>query len=105
MKVQGCAFSFWLATATASYSGNLNYRSPSSEHPALGLDLVKITKRNLAKRDVTEWDTSSLNFTHSVASVSETALYVSVLNEKGRSVLGFGDLVDTHCTVVGERYF
>lgn len=57
-------------TVFADYSGNLNYRSPSTDHDALGLDLVKITKRHLAKRDAVDWDPASLNFTHSVASVS-----------------------------------
>lgn len=59
--------------ASASYSGNLNYRSPSSEHPSLGIDVVKVTKRHLAKRDTPGWDTESLNFTHGVASVSPTS--------------------------------
>lgn len=55
--------------ANADYEGNLNYRSPSSEHPSLGIDLAKVTKRHLAKRDTPEWDPASLNFTHGVASV------------------------------------
>ncbi len=57
--------------ASANYNGNLNYRSPSSEHPSLGIDVTKILKRNLAKRDNTDWDPASLKFTHGVASVSE----------------------------------
>jgi alkaline phosphatase D len=55
--------------ANADYEGNLNYRSPSSEHPSLGIDLAKVTKRHLAKRDNPDWDPASLNFTHGVASV------------------------------------
>jgi alkaline phosphatase D len=57
------------ATASASYHGNLNYRSPSSAHPALGMDVVKIVNRNLVKRDDTGYDPATLQFTHSVASV------------------------------------
>ena len=71
MKVYNCILLF-ATTALASYGGNLNYRSPSTEHPALGLDLVKITKRDLAKRDAAnwpDWNSTALNFTHSVASV------------------------------------
>ena len=61
-------------TVSASYNGNLNYRSPSSEHPSLGIDVTKVLKRNLAKRDNTNWDPASLSFTHGVASVSEQGL-------------------------------
>ena len=65
-----------LATeAYASYDGNLNYRSPSSEHPSLGIDVAKVTKRHLAKRDNPDWDPSTLNFTHGVASVSDLNLH------------------------------
>ena len=56
-------------TVSASYNGNINYRSPSSEHPSLGIDVTKVLKRNLAKRDNTDWDPASLDFTHGVASV------------------------------------
>jgi hypothetical protein len=57
------------ASASAAYHGNLNYRSPSSAHPALGIDVVKVVNRNLVKRDDTGYDPASLQFTHSVASV------------------------------------
>lgn len=58
------------ATATASYDDNINFKSPSFEHPSMGLDMPKIFKRHLDKRDhnVTI-DPSTLNFTHGVASV------------------------------------
>lgn len=62
------------ASASASYHGNLNYRSPSSMHPSLGIDVVKVVNRNLAKRDNNDWDPATLNFTHSVASVSTATL-------------------------------
>ncbi|KAK5164461.1 Sphingolipid C4-hydroxylase sur2 [Saxophila tyrrhenica] len=53
------------ASAAASYVRNLNYNSPSINHPGLGISLHKVNKRNtLGKR----FDASSLNFTHSVAS-------------------------------------
>ena len=56
------------SVAIASYDGNLNYRSPSTEHAGLGIDVPKIMRRNLAKRDNTAWDPASLNFTHGIAS-------------------------------------
>jgi alkaline phosphatase D len=61
--------------AYASYDGNLNYRSPSSEHPSLGIDVAKVTKRHLAKRQEAELDPASLNYTHGVASVSRKHCY------------------------------
>lgn len=63
-----CLLAFLGSGATASYSGNLNYRSPSSLHPSLGIDVDKVAKRQLAKRDKTDWDLSRLNYTHGVAS-------------------------------------
>jgi alkaline phosphatase D len=56
------------AGATANYSGNLNYRSPSTLHPSLGIDVDKVAKRQLSKRDNTDWDPARLNYTHGVAS-------------------------------------
>lgn len=53
------------AVASASYSDNLNYRSPSHHHPALGLSVRKIAARHDA---TVSWDPSKLNFTHGVAS-------------------------------------
>ena len=51
--------------ASASFVKNLNYRSPSENHPGLGISLHKVNKRNtLGKR----FDASQLNFTHNVAS-------------------------------------
>ncbi|QIW99079.1 hypothetical protein AMS68_004597 [Peltaster fructicola] len=57
-------------TANASFAGNLNYRSPSNQHPSLGLDIPKIEKRQaLYKRQAPATFTNSqLNFTHGVAS-------------------------------------
>ena len=52
-------------SASASFLGNLNYRSPSTVHPGLGLP-----DRNLVSRAYAEskWKASELNFTHGVAS-------------------------------------
>jgi alkaline phosphatase D len=63
--LQSIAFLALAAIASASYSDNLNFRSPSHHHPALGLSLRKIAARHDAS-DV--WDPSKLNFTHGVAS-------------------------------------
>jgi len=58
-----------LATSVScSWDGNINYGSPSLDHPSLGINLHKVKKRSLEKRDYTAWNTSSLNFTHGVAS-------------------------------------
>lgn len=54
--------------ALASYTGNLNYRSPSLRHARLGIDLEKVTARSLSKRDEAPYEPSQLNFTHGVAS-------------------------------------
>jgi alkaline phosphatase D len=51
--------------AAASYASNLNYRSPSHHHPALGISIYKVNKRNAGSAPE---DASKLNFTHGVAS-------------------------------------
>ncbi|MCJ1248340.1 hypothetical protein MMC30_005557 [Trapelia coarctata] len=50
---------------SASWSGNLNYRSPSHHHPGLGVSIHKVNKRNGGSAPL---DASKLNFTHGVAS-------------------------------------
>lgn len=52
-------------TAVASYAGNLNYRSPSWNHPSLGVSIHKVNKRNAG---AAPYPASKLNFTHGVAS-------------------------------------
>ena len=54
-----------VASTIASYGKNLNYRSPSHHHPGLGINLRKIVKRNDPR---SAFASSSLNFTHGVAS-------------------------------------
>ncbi|KAL4948028.1 PhoD-like phosphatase-domain-containing protein [Aspergillus filifer] len=56
--------------ALASYSGNLNYRSPSlnSNHINLGIDTSTIHSRSLTKRDEVPLSADQLTFTHGVAS-------------------------------------
>ncbi|KAL8974643.1 MAG: hypothetical protein Q9197_001131 [Variospora fuerteventurae] len=51
--------------ASASYANNLNYRSPSHNHPGLGLSIHKVNKRNAGSA---AYPASQLNFTHGVAS-------------------------------------
>lgn len=51
--------------ALASWTQNLNYRSPSEHHPGLGISLHKVNKRNVPG---TQYSSSQLNFTHGVAS-------------------------------------
>ncbi|KAF1343866.1 PhoD-like phosphatase-domain-containing protein [Delphinella strobiligena] len=62
------SFVFLLCLSTvslASWTKNLNYRSPSEHHPGLGISLHKVNKRNVPG---TEYSASQLNFTHGVAS-------------------------------------
>ena len=49
----------------ASWSRNLNYRSPSEHHPALGISIHRVVKRNDPSSG---YDPKTLNFTHGVAS-------------------------------------
>lgn len=51
--------------ASASWTKNLNYRSPSEHHPGMGIALHKVNKRNTPNKKFTA---SQLNFTHGVAS-------------------------------------
>lgn len=51
--------------ASASYANNLNYRSPSHNHPSLGVSIHKVNKRH---GGAPAYEHSKLNFTHGVAS-------------------------------------
>lgn len=51
--------------ARADWSGNLNYGSPSHSHPALGISMAKVMKRQAGPSYM---DAGMLNFTHGVAS-------------------------------------
>lgn len=53
------------AAAASSYARNINYHSPSFNHPSLGISIHKVNKRNEGSPPV---DAKSLNFTHGVAS-------------------------------------
>ncbi len=54
-----------VSVSEASYAKNLNYRSPSENHPSLSISIHKVNKRN----DVSKaFDPKQLNFTHGVAS-------------------------------------
>nr|POE86551.1 alkaline phosphatase d [Quercus suber] len=57
------------AVAEASFHQNLNYRSPSHNHPGMGLSMHKINRRHgtLNPRSQ-QFSASQLNFTHGVAS-------------------------------------
>lgn len=54
-----------VSVALASWTKNLNYRSPSEHHPGLGISLHKVNKRNVPGSG---YSASQLNFTHGVAS-------------------------------------
>ena len=51
--------------AAASYANNLNYRSPSFNHPSLGVTIHKVTKRHAGN---VPRQAAQLNFTHGTAS-------------------------------------
>jgi len=51
--------------AAASYAANINYRSPSHNHPGLGVSIHKVNKRNAGSAPQ---NAAALNFTHGVAS-------------------------------------
>jgi alkaline phosphatase D len=57
--------SSYCATVGASWAKNLNYRSPSENHPSLGISVHKVVKRSVPS---TAFSPSQLNFTHGVAS-------------------------------------
>ncbi|KIV82794.1 hypothetical protein PV11_04873 [Exophiala sideris] len=63
--LQLLVFSLLIVATFASYGSNLNYRSPSINHPSLGISIRKVVKRN---DPWTAWPAESLNFTHGVAS-------------------------------------
>ncbi|KAK4441947.1 PhoD-like phosphatase-domain-containing protein [Podospora aff. communis PSN243] len=56
-----------VAGTTASYVPNLNYLSPSRQHPSLGISLPKLARRDSAYA-ASPWNASQLSFTHGVAS-------------------------------------
>ncbi|KAL7271554.1 hypothetical protein RUND412_005678 [Rhizina undulata] len=57
---------FLASSAAASYNSNINYGSPSASHPNMGIALSKVTKRHVDYSG--QQDSSSLSFTHGVAS-------------------------------------
>jgi alkaline phosphatase D len=65
MKLQLISIASLCAVASASWTKNINYRSPSEHHPSLGISIRKVVKRNDLQ---TSWDSAALNFTHGVAS-------------------------------------
>lgn len=65
MKLQLFALLSSAAIASASWAKNLNYRSPSENHPGLGIAIHKVVKRSDPSQ---AWDPAQLNFTHGVAS-------------------------------------
>ncbi|EPS41442.1 hypothetical protein H072_4661 [Dactylellina haptotyla CBS 200.50] len=59
--------------ASAYWSSNLNYLSPSSHHPSLGISINRVAKRS---NSGTSYDPAVLKFTHGVASGDPTATSV-----------------------------
>lgn len=65
MKFSLLALALSAAVSTASYTKNLNYRSPSEHHPFMGIAIHKVVRRNNL---TCPFEPSQLNFTHGVAS-------------------------------------
>ncbi|KAK0344366.1 hypothetical protein LTR91_013302 [Friedmanniomyces endolithicus] len=66
MKLSFVSVALSLTTLTsASWTKNINYRSPSENHPGMGIALHKVNKRNTPGK---AFYGSQLNFTHGVAS-------------------------------------
>lgn len=65
MKLQLAPLLAAAGVVSANWAKNINYRSPSEHHPALGISIHKVVKRTDPS---SPWDPSKLNFTHGVAS-------------------------------------
>ncbi|KAI1799189.1 phosphodiesterase/alkaline phosphatase D precursor [Daldinia bambusicola] len=63
--VYSIPYVFLVGAASAAFTGNINYFSPSRHHPSLGISISKVAKRTASN---SQWDPSQLNFTHGVAS-------------------------------------
>ncbi len=64
LLTQALAIAFLASGTSASYGNNINFRSPSLLHPALGVSIRKV----VARHELTStWDPKLLNFTHGVA--------------------------------------
>lgn len=65
IMVRAFHFLSFASTASAAFTSNLNYFSPSKHHASLGVSISKVAKRTYAN---SPWDPSKLNFTHGIAS-------------------------------------
>jgi alkaline phosphatase D len=78
MKVQSAVFLSFAAAVSASWSKNLNYRSPSEHHPFMGIAIHKVVRRNVL---TARFSPSQLNFTHGVSSGDPYADSVILVGE------------------------
>ncbi|KAK2795902.1 hypothetical protein FQN50_009680 [Emmonsiellopsis sp. PD_5] len=79
------------STTLASYAGNLNYRSPSHNHPSLGISIPKVLKRS---DPVADFPPEELDFTHGVASGDPYATSVILWTRCAPSTENVEDAVD-----------
>ncbi len=82
------------SSATSYWHNNLNYRSPSLNHPGLGVAVHKVNKRNTLNK---RFGASQLNFTHGVASGDPYSDSVILWTR----VAPMYDSVDSNVTVSG----
>jgi len=78
-------FQFFLSlavVASATFTGNLNFGSPSRTHPSLGIHVRKAAKRTDASP---AWSAEVLNFTHGLERPTREQCYlVDARGAKGR---------------------
>ncbi|KAH7090398.1 PhoD-like phosphatase-domain-containing protein [Paraphoma chrysanthemicola] len=68
MLLQSLLLTVWATLIVANWDGNINYRSPSLQHNALGIDTKKVKRRMFRKRDGSAVLNSDVTFTHGIAS-------------------------------------
>jgi alkaline phosphatase D len=80
MKLHTLVLLSLAAAISASWSKNLNYRSPSEHHPFMGIAIHKVVRRNVL---TARFDPAQLNFTHGVSSgdpYSDSVILVSAVH-------------------------
>jgi alkaline phosphatase D len=65
MKLLSLSLLPLVSVVSATWSNNLNYRSPSEHHPSLGIAIHRVVKRQTPG---SSYDATTLKFTHGVAS-------------------------------------
>jgi len=83
MKFQALVALSIIAGASAKWTNNLNYRSPSEHHPFMGIAIHKVVRRT---NYASPFNASQLNFTHGVASGDPYANSVILVSQSAKRV-------------------